>query len=151
MRVMIYAISLHQPWASFIAAGLKPYETRSWPAPRWLIGKRIAIHAAKKKMPMDDFKWALRHGIDDVPLGAIVCTAVLRGAYRIGVAQRVPGSAPIHNFQPDEFGDYEPGRWGMVAHRYRAHRSGNPGARDARILEVGAVMTPAPARSGVWF
>jgi hypothetical protein len=42
------AISLWQPWASLIAAGLKPYETRNWaPAPS-MIGQTIAIHAAKK-------------------------------------------------------------------------------------------------------
>ena len=42
------AISLWQPWASLIACGVKPYETRSWAPPRELIGQPIAIHAAKK-------------------------------------------------------------------------------------------------------
>ncbi|MCB1462115.1 MAG: ASCH domain-containing protein [Nitratireductor sp.] len=42
------AISLWQPWASLIAAGVKPYETRHWSPPRELIGQRIAIHAAKR-------------------------------------------------------------------------------------------------------
>lgn len=42
------AISLWQPWASLIACGAKPFETRSWCPPRSLIGKPIAIHAAKK-------------------------------------------------------------------------------------------------------
>jgi hypothetical protein len=42
------AISLWQPWASLIACGAKPYETRSWAPPRDLIGQPIAIHAAKK-------------------------------------------------------------------------------------------------------
>jgi hypothetical protein len=42
------AISLWQPWASLIACGAKPYETRSWAPPRELIGQTIAIHAAKK-------------------------------------------------------------------------------------------------------
>jgi hypothetical protein len=41
------AISLWQPWASLIACGAKPYETRHWAPPRELIGQRIAIHAAK--------------------------------------------------------------------------------------------------------
>ena len=105
------AITLWQPWASFIAAGIKPYETRDWPPPRWLIGKRIAVHAAKKAVAADEREWARRRGCESLPMGAIVCTAVLRGAYRIGVAERVPGSAPIHNFCADEFGDYSPGRW----------------------------------------
>lgn len=48
------ALSLWQPYASLIAIGailpepVKPYETRSWPPPPWLIGQRIAIHAAQK-------------------------------------------------------------------------------------------------------
>jgi len=48
------AISLWQPWASALfvkyADGqlMKPDETRHWPAPQWLIGKTIAIHAAKR-------------------------------------------------------------------------------------------------------
>jgi activating signal cointegrator 1 len=42
------AISLWQPWASLIACGAKPFETRSWAPPRDLIGQPIAIHAAKK-------------------------------------------------------------------------------------------------------
>lgn len=42
------AISLWQPWASLIACGEKPYETRHWAPPRELIGQTIAIHAAKK-------------------------------------------------------------------------------------------------------
>lgn len=45
------AISLWQPWASLIAAGVKAYETRSWAPPRELIGKPIAIHAAKRIDP----------------------------------------------------------------------------------------------------
>lgn len=42
------AISLWQPWASLIACGVKPYETRDWAPPASLIGQPIAIHAAKK-------------------------------------------------------------------------------------------------------
>src|SRR5712671_3817606 len=42
------AISLWQPWASLIACGAKPFETRHWAPPRELIGQSIAIHAAKK-------------------------------------------------------------------------------------------------------
>lgn len=42
------AISLWQPWASLIACGAKPYETRHWAPPRELIGRTIAIHEAKK-------------------------------------------------------------------------------------------------------
>jgi activating signal cointegrator 1 len=41
-------ISLWQPWASLVALGVKTIETRSWPAPKSVIGQIIAIHAAKR-------------------------------------------------------------------------------------------------------
>lgn len=44
------ALTIWQPWASLIVAGAKPYEFRGWRAPRSLIGQRIVIHAAARKM-----------------------------------------------------------------------------------------------------
>lgn len=41
------AISIWQPHASLLLLGAKPFETRSWPVPKALIGQRVAIHAAK--------------------------------------------------------------------------------------------------------
>ena len=42
------ALTLHQPWATLIAAGVKTMETRSWGPPESLIGHRIALHAGKQ-------------------------------------------------------------------------------------------------------
>ena len=108
------AISLWQPWASLIACGAKPYETRSWAPPRDLIGKPIAIHAAKKiDRGAAEFAEELIYGQhkdggfdlaeklggsfdkaeDDVlglfghapmPIGCIVCTATLDAAFQLG-------------------------------------------------------------------
>lgn len=44
------ALTIWQPWASLIIAGAKPYEFRRWRAPRSLIGQRIVIHAAARKI-----------------------------------------------------------------------------------------------------
>jgi hypothetical protein len=41
------AITIHQPWASLLAHGIKDYETRSWPAPAAAVGHTILIHASK--------------------------------------------------------------------------------------------------------
>ena len=38
----MYAIALHQPWASLIALGVKTLETRSSPASERLLGPTIA-------------------------------------------------------------------------------------------------------------
>lgn len=148
------AISLWQPWASLIAAGVKPFETRHWPPPRSLIGQTIAIHAAKKVdkdaaafaeelmfgqheaggFYLADKLDATMEGVPDelmglfghasMPVGCIVCTALLIGAYQCGelisgglvkIVRRIempeiahidPGGVPT-----DDFGDYAPGRW----------------------------------------
>ena len=44
------ALTIWQPWASLIMAGAKPYEFRGWRAPRSIIGQRIVIHAAARKV-----------------------------------------------------------------------------------------------------
>ncbi|KQM21921.1 ASCH domain-containing protein [Novosphingobium sp. Leaf2] len=44
------ALTIWQPWASLIVAGAKPYEFRGWRTPRALIGQRIVIHAASRKI-----------------------------------------------------------------------------------------------------
>lgn len=42
------ALTVWQPWATLIVAGVKPYEFRGWPAPRALRGREIAIHAGAR-------------------------------------------------------------------------------------------------------
>lgn len=116
------AISLWQPYASLIAVGAKPFETRSWCAPRRLIGQRVAIHAAARRPTRAEMEglyddvvdalgfchWHLR-----IPYGAVVCTALLAGSY-----QTRPGAGMLRfalsdgrEFEDDGFGDYDPGRW----------------------------------------
>jgi hypothetical protein len=110
------AISLWQPWASLIAAGAKPFETRHWAPPRKLIGATIAIHAAKKidKDAIDLAErvaygqhsaggFALADKLEELdretpdemfgifgqatfPIGCVVCTARLEAAFQLGEA-----------------------------------------------------------------
>lgn len=54
-RAPLLAITVHQPWASLIAAGDKNVENRDWQPPESLIGKWIAIHAGKQ---FDREAWA---------------------------------------------------------------------------------------------
>jgi hypothetical protein len=39
------ALTVLEPWASLLAAGVKGYETRSWQPPATVIKQQIAIHA----------------------------------------------------------------------------------------------------------
>jgi hypothetical protein len=54
------AITVWQPWASLIIVGAKPYEFRSWPPPASLLGKRIVIHAAARKIDRREVQQLVR-------------------------------------------------------------------------------------------
>jgi hypothetical protein len=43
-----HALTVWQPWASLIIKDFKPYEFRGWPAPRSLVGRRLAIHTGAR-------------------------------------------------------------------------------------------------------
>jgi hypothetical protein len=116
-------IALWQPWASLVACGLKCVETRSKPAPEWLVGQRIVIHATKGVQPGGErafratcdqprFRWALNQMAvtpAGLPRGALVCTALLARCDQItddfayGIEERNPVEF--------DFGWYEEGRW----------------------------------------
>ena len=126
----VYAITLHQPWASLIASGIKKVETRPWPAPARLVGQRIAIHAGRRliRRPGDAIEGELRARLGEnwrvvVPTGAVVATAVLAGTARVahidpltGHAVHDPGAevgcAAGRGRTPiDPWGDFSVGRW----------------------------------------
>ena len=143
------AISLWQPWASLIAAKIKPFETRHWAPPQKLIGQRIAIHASKKNS--HDIREAVAFFFEELPgetngtwkavsqchagvngdlvaefdgymlpVGCIICTAVLDSAHLIGedgtVVSRMTSRDMPHCFtpKPDPYGDYSAGRWAWL-------------------------------------
>jgi hypothetical protein len=77
------ALSIKQPWLHAILHG-KDVENRSWPAPEWVIGQTIALHASK------GFDWdaefppgrkTLWCPPEDLPLGAVVALAVITGCH----------------------------------------------------------------------
>jgi activating signal cointegrator 1 len=131
----IPAITLWQPWASLIAAGVKSFETRSWAPPSYLIGRRMVVHAAVKACPTDidaHARAAIERGLDlpaakwhTLPFGAVVCVGTLAGAYQVQrwkdygsdveFKAAVPGSRPLAaaSLAPGEecFGDYRQDRW----------------------------------------
>jgi hypothetical protein len=69
------ALTIWQPWASLIMAGAKPYEFRGWRVPPAIIGQRIVIHAAARKIDWDEVSYlfnvhALRDTCDRIALAA---------------------------------------------------------------------------------
>lgn len=153
------ALTLWQPWASLIARGAKGFETRSRAPPKYLIGQRIAIHAAKAdilkildSLPRD-IVLAIGAALEDtgldgsdwgkLPRGAIVCTAKLSAAHLCGnlnpgnmvYVERSVGvrDAPVL-IEADPFGDFSPGRWAWQLD-------------DAQAFER---PIPAAGKQGLW-
>lgn len=131
--VEMKTISLWTLWAILIALKLKKIETRSWKAPDYLIGQRIAIHATKT-MP----KWAqelcwsepfrgilLKHGFlmsfFNWPFGKVVATARLvdcskvieESAYPPGESVLLENGMYVMGNELS-FGDYTIGRYAWV-------------------------------------
>jgi hypothetical protein len=104
------AMSLYQPWAEWVALGLKEIETRTHDRFRGLVGERIAIHAGKRfdKLAMEAaLPWMVYRSEWKLELlaaakisqraenrGAIICTARV---YRAGwlSQQRVSSVASL--------------------------------------------------------
>ena len=127
------AISVWQPHATLLVLGPKTYETRHWQPGRAILhrilGQRIAIHASKNASDLRElaahihdtakgfrvdpawnpFATVLKPHVGnvmDLPLGAIVGTAVFKAVHRCTSAD---------DFGP--FGNFAPGRfaWEMAA------------------------------------
>jgi len=110
------ALPLWQPWATLVALGAKRVETRHWPAPQWLIGQRIAIHATKTKDHLaicreEPFRTYVR-APELLPLGAVIATVVLDRCSEITEASAAElEERSSHEFA---FGYYAPGRFAWV-------------------------------------
>jgi len=52
----IPALTVWQPWASLIAEECKTFEFRSWPAPKYVVGRRIAIHASARPVRVTEVR-----------------------------------------------------------------------------------------------
>ncbi len=152
------ALTVRQPWASLIAQGTKRCETRGWPPPKQLIGQRLAIHAGQARLPRDlsaQETAAIEAGLGlsaarwaELPFGALVCTAVMEGAYRVGANSRHPrrlkitetvsGSVSMDAIELEaaetRFGDFSAGRWAWLL----------------REIELIDPPIPATGRRKVW-
>ena len=126
----MYAITLHQPWATLVVLGMKNVETRSWPAPKRLLGQVIAIHAGKRivRRPGQCIERELRDRVGwdwsrTIPAGAVLATGTLGGMARVEYVDPISGHA-VHDGRTevgyaagrrrtpiDPWGDFSAGRW----------------------------------------
>ena len=147
------ALTLYQPWAQLMVWGLKNIETRSWAAPRNLIGQRIAIHAGKREPRPTEWNIDVQRAVlqragssHSMPMGAAVATARLIECMQVigepddnglvscrGFGEL--GDAPEYEatITPDRYGDFSVGRWLWVF-------------QDLQRVEP----DPTNGRQGVW-
>ncbi len=120
------AISLWQPYATLVAIGAKPFETRHWAPNPSRIGRRTAIHAAQRRPTRDEIAFSdprIERALSGpgwqnrMCYGAVVATAVLSCAWQVvghddggRLTLRSPGGQ-IRTAEDDGFGDYDLGRW----------------------------------------
>lgn len=101
----IKVLTLHQPWATLIALGIKQYETRDWAT---AYRGTVVIHAGKTFVPDERLRELLVNaGItkgEMLPLGAAVCVADLTAIYR--TAELLPHLTPTEK----KCGNFAPGR-----------------------------------------
>lgn len=129
MRARMLGLSVWQPWASLIAAGVKRYETRSWQPPASLIGQRLAICSSQtvegllmSAQDQDFSRLCLRRlGRQPLPMGMVV--AVVTVAESIGTIS--PAARRIGS-QERLVGDWSPGRYAW------------------RLKDVRSLATPVP-------
>jgi len=136
MKVM----SIWQPWASLIVYRHKLIETRGWPAPKSLIGQRIAIASTKVVKPEQrvlfldpDFQRYYRDTglatLDELPHGCVLGTVLLHSCEPI--TQEL-----VDDITEEEemFGWYLPNRFAW------------------RLRDPEVFVTPRPARGqqGIW-
>lgn len=110
--VRFSVLSLWQPWASLIMAGVKVHETRSWPPPGWLLGRRLAIHAtatSPQKAISEELhalcRWHLgRNYWRELPRGAVLGTVLVGRGVRTHDAKPASDADLIA-------GDWREDRW----------------------------------------
>jgi hypothetical protein len=160
-------ITLYQPWASAIALGLKPVETRPR---RTHIRGTIGIHAGLRQdlkchfafWDLHDsfaafrnaFEKATYYGDADLPRGCIICLADIVDC--VPSTEYASGNRVLDSLQM-ALGDFRPGRWAWVLDNvrrlnYSIPTSGHQGWFNVKIPDaalpvnsVNSVKTPSSA------
>lgn len=78
------ALTIKQPWAWAIVNGTKRVENRTWKPPFDIIGQRIAIHTSARIEKAELLAYTelgawLEPTVNTLPVGCIVCTAIVVG------------------------------------------------------------------------
>jgi hypothetical protein len=127
-EVLLKCLTLWQPWASLVIAGLKTIETRSW---KTSYCGPLAIHAAKTfngpckaLCEQSPFREALlKAGFENyrlLPLGSLLGSVFLDGCVETEILRPrfdqppLPFGDPRYTQEELRFGDFRPGRYGWL-------------------------------------
>lgn len=110
----IRCLSLWQPWASFMALGLKSIETRSWSGEKAGLrgGELLVVHASVRRLTREDREeWAdLLDGLgltpETLPYGQVL------SVHRYQGSEPTERLSPALGLQEVQMGNYKPGRFG---------------------------------------
>jgi hypothetical protein len=69
---VVLALTVRQPWATLIVRGRKDVENRSWRPPRRIIGQRIAVHAAARRVDLHDLDGDALLAVRGAIIGTVV-------------------------------------------------------------------------------
>lgn len=100
------AITIHQPWCTLLALGVKTFETRSWSTH---YRGSIALHAGSVRLPyyafneLDGLLRELRIDLDALPYGAVIATATLREVYPADVVKLTTRERLLGHFSQDRY------------------------------------------------
>lgn len=131
------ALTLHQPWAALIAAGVKTVETRSWAT---AYRGTLLIHAGKGKADPRDPVWQYGGLVDPRRPGALTAEyAPLAFGAHVARCQLV-AVIPVEQLgaglrqQNEPYGNFTPGRYAWV------------------LEDIEKLTPPQPARGyqGLW-
>ena len=145
------ALTLHQPWASFVALGVKTIETRSWSTE---YRGPLAIHAGARQVHTGKFLLLARQAriakkitVEqerafrslDVPFGSVVATCELVDVVPVTVEEQWSSFIGAHGrtwklFEQRPYGDFTPGRYAWLL-------------ADVKPLDD---PVPAKGKQGLW-
>ncbi len=150
----VKALTLHQPWASLIAAGLKQYETRSWSTS---YRGPLAIHAGQQNGELDlaavltDKERARLPGV--LPSGAVVCLCRLVDVVK---SEMIAADPEFSVSRESHLGNFAPGRHGWKLEVVKVFDPPIPARGEQGLWEWGmpidepsATEFPAPEKPGV--
>lgn len=135
-KINIQALTVRQPHASLIFSYHKKHETRSWPCPKRMIGKTIAIHAGLndegvKKLICNElpgeFEEAIKQEFETfmaMPMGKVLGIVEIKDCVK---------AETINN--PGPFGDFSKGMW----------------AWELKVKKIFKEPIPAVGKQGFWW